>query len=450
MSMQANNGRQLTRRQALGMAAAAPFVLTGSANAKSTSYSAPMLNLRQNGPVVLEFGGGEPEESGPGALVEAFNERDPSIQVRYTRYVNDDTGNTQLDTALQGGTTVDVVQMYGNPRLGPRIQANAVADISALINDEQEIIDWVEEEPEVVFGTEESIFALACVREPTVVFANQELLDNAGVTIPDAWTVDDFMSLAQDLSGEFAYGAFAPPDIARQLIGSNYWYKDDGVESNFDHPAFRESNEAHRSMIEAGSAFPWTDVLARNLRVYQQNLYLTGQLAFWPTAFWVMRYINDTEEYPHDFITTTLSLPAPEGADPLYNPGTTGNWITMSAASENQDAAWEFIKFRLDEGAQFYLEAGKQPAFPGTDEELVVNGLLGENAEERYDVETFEQVAFDPDVILTNDTITIAAGEIEQIEQQLTDRYLIGEIDIDECMSELKARADEVIIRASQ
>ena len=448
MSTKPTSTRRFTRRQTFGMAAAASA--TAASVATSKTYAAPMLNFRQSDPVTIQFWGGEPEESGPGAMVEAFNELDPSIQAVYTRYVNDDTGNTQLDTALQGGTGIDVYQTYANPRLGQRIDAGAVANLSPYISEDQEIQDWVDQEPEYTFAGEDGIYAIACVRSPVAVLANQAILDNAGVTIPENWTTEDYISISQELSGDFVYGAYTPPDIARQVIGSNYWYKEGATESNFDHPAFRESWETHRSMIDAGSAFPWTDVLARNLRVYQQNLFLTEQIGLWPSQYFVLRYINDTEEFPHDFITTFLPLPAPADADPVYNTGVTGNWITMNPATEYPEEVWQFINFRLTDGARYYLTSGKQPAFPGTDEETVTAGLLGENAEDRYDVESFKQVTFDPDLILVSDTITVAGAEIDQIVQQTTDRYLIGEIDLDECVSEVKTQADEAIAAAGE
>lgn len=447
MSSNSTSNRRFTRRHTLGMAAAASATAAGAAASKT--YATPMLNFLQSGPVTLEFWGGEPEESGPGDMVAAFNESQPEIQVTYTRYVNDDTGNTQLDTALQGGTPIDVYQQYSNPRLGQRIAAGAVANLSPFIGEDQRIQEWIDQSPEVTFARDDGIYAISTVLSPVAVFANQEILDEAGITIPDPWTIEDYVTLSQELSGDFVYGAYAPPDIARQILGSNYWYKEGATESNFDHPAFRQSWETHRGMIDDGAAFPWTDVLARNLRVYQQNLFLTGQIALWPSQYFVLRYINDTEEFPHDFITTTLPLPVPQGADPVYNTGVTGNWITMNPSSEKQDAAWEFMNFRITDGARFYLAAGKQPAFPGTDQAAVIAGLLGENSEERYNVEAFERVTFDQEMILTNDTITTAGAEIEQIVQQMTDRYLIGEIDIAECVTEVKRQADAAIAAAS-
>lgn len=449
MSTKNISSSRLNRRTLVGGAAAATTgaLLSGAA---SPVYSAPMLNFRQGDPVTIQFWGGEPAESGPGAMVEAFNELDPSIQAVYTRYVNDDTGNTQLDTALQGGADIDVYQTYANSRLGARIGAGAVANLSPFISEDQQIQDWTDQEPEYTFAGDDGVYAIACVRSPVAVFANQEILDNAGVTIPENWTTEDYVSISAELSGDFVYGAYTPPDVARQVIGSNYWYKEGATESNFDHPAFRDSWETHRTMIDEGSAFPWTDVLARNLRVYQQNLFLTEQIGLWPSQYFVLRYINDTEEFPHDFITTFLPLPEPAGADPVYNTGVTGNWITMNPATEYPDAVWQFINFRLTDGAQYYLTSGKQPAFPGTDEDTVTAGLLGENAEERYNVEAFRQVTFDPDLILVSDSITVAAAEVEQILQQQTDQYLIGEIDLDTCVTEVKSQADEAIAEATE
>lgn len=53
---------------------------------------------------------------------------------------------------------------------------------------------------------EDGTCAIACVREPVVISANQTLLDSAGVTTPDAWTTD-VVSLAGELSGRLSRAA---------------------------------------------------------------------------------------------------------------------------------------------------------------------------------------------------------------------------------------------------
>lgn len=440
-------GPRLHRRGLLGGAAAlAGAALSGS---KVSAFPAPMLNLRQNGPITLTFWGGEPEESGPGAFIAAFNERDPNVQARYTRYVNDDTGNTQLDTALQGGTPIDVYMTYAVPRLGPRIRARAALDLSPFVAADPEVNAWTEAEADSIFTFEERFYSLPTVRATMVTFANRELLEAAGVTIPERWTTDDFRALAAEVTTDEAFGTYAPPDVARQILGGNYWYKDGGTESNFDHPTFKQSLELHRGMIDEGSSFPWTDVLAQNLRVYQQNVFLTGQATLWFSDLFVLRYVSDLEEFPHEFLTTFAPLPQPSAADPVYNPGSTNNWIMINPKSDYADAAWELIKFRLTDGAQFYLAAGKMPAFPGTEQATIVESILGPEREQLYDVEAFTNAVFDPSITLVTDTITVAGAEILQINQQLSDQYLIGEIELDECLTEMKRQSDEAIRQAT-
>lgn len=437
--------RRLNRRALVGGAAAAATA-SSLGVAASPVYSAPMLNFRQ-GPIVLEFWGGEPEESGPGDLVAAFNESHPDIQARYTRYVNDDTGNTQLDTALQGGTPIDVYQSYGIPRTSQRIQAGAALDLTPYIEADQEISDWLGTIS--AFTYEDTYYSLPTVKDLTLMIVNQQLIEDAGVTLPESWTIDEFRELAKELTGDFAYGTYAPPDIATQLLGPNRWYKEGATESNFDDPAFRQNLELHRGMIDDGSAFPWTDVLARNLRVYQQNLFLTGQVALWPSGSWVLRYVNDTEEFPHDFVTTFTSVPVPADATDPWDLGTIDNNILINPTTEYPDAAWEFLRFRLVDGAYTYLKAGKEPAFPGTPVEDVVAGILGENREELYDVEAYTRLISQTDVRIPTDTITVASAQIQQIYQQESDRYLIGEVALDECLASIKEQADQAIAEAS-
>jgi hypothetical protein len=94
------------------------------------------------------------------------------------------------------------------------------------------------------------------------------------------------------------------------------------------------------------------------------------------------------------------------------------------------------------------LRAGKIPAYPGTDSKVIVEGILGPDREELYDVAAYEQFVIQGQAKLITDTITKGAAEITQIIQGLTDRYLIGEIGIDEWVTEAKTQSDAAIAAA--
>jgi multiple sugar transport system substrate-binding protein len=442
---QTNRPNRVNRRALMGGTASA-IAGTALLGARSSTFAAPMLAIRQE-PVMLQFWGGEPEENGPGDFVAAFNEAQPEFQATYTRYVNDDTGNTQLDTALQGGTQIDVYQSYGIPRTSQRIGAGAALDLTAYIDADPDIKAWTESEE--LYQQDDTFFSLPTVVDPFVTIANKRLLDEAGVTLPESWTTDEFREMCRQLSSDTVFGTYAPPDITLQILGANRWYKEGGTESNFDDPAFRQNLELHKGMIDEGSSFPWTDVLARDLRVYQQGIFLTEQAPLWVTSSFVLRYVNDLEEFPHDFITTFGPVPVPADATDPWTLGTLGNEVLINPTTLNPDAAWALLRFRLVDGADHYLKSGKQAAFPGQSVDDIVAGILGPDRETLYDVEAYRTAITQPDMRIPTDSITTASAQIQQITQALSDQFLIGEIDIEEALTEMKAQADEAIAQAS-
>lgn len=440
--------RTINRRTALkqGAALSAAAGLGVSLGAPSAVFAAPSVVQSD---VSLNVWGGVPPENGPQAVCDAFTEA-TGIAVTYTRYVNDDTGNTQLDTALQGGTPIDLFFTYSVPRLGQRIGAGAAADLTAYIEADADIKAWVDG-TEGIFSQDGAYFSLPTTQEPNFVLVNKRLLDEAGATLPEAgWTVDEYVALAEQLTSDMTYGAYAPPDTARLTLGPDYWYTADGTASNFEDPAFAENLERHKGMIDAGTSFPWTDVLAQDLRAYAQTPFLIEQNALWITSSFSLRYVADKEEFPHDFVTTFAPMPVPTGVDSAWNGGGINNWLLMKADTEFPDEAWQLLKFWLVEGAVHMLPAGKIPAFPGTDEATVVEGILGPDREELYDVAAYQNVVFGIENRLVTDTITTGSAEIAQLVQGNSDRVLIGELSVEEWVTETTTQADEAIARASQ
>ena len=399
------------------------------------------------GTVTLNVQGGVPGENGPSDLIDAFQQANPNIKVQYTRFVNDDTGNTTLDTALQGGTPIDVYFTYDVPRLSARTGAGAATDLAPYISADPDLKNWATTTDGV--KTDDGVYyALPTALELTFILANKKMLDDKQIAVPDTWTFDDFQQTAKSLSSDSVYGAFAVPDEPRTKLGPNYWYKPDGTSSNFDDPAFKEQLQRWTGMITDGSAFPWSDVLAQNLRAYSQTPFLTGQDALWSTAPFSLRYVNDKENFPHDFVSTFIPAPKPAGVTDPWDLGTLNNWILMNSKTSNPDAAWTFIKYWLTTGAQYMLKGGKVPAFPGTSQDAIVAGILGPERDTLYDVDAFRKVLFAPNQKFYRDTITTGISQIAQIWQSETDKCLIGESSVDDCLATIKQQADAAIASA--
>lgn len=432
----------ISRRKAVGSAIGGAAAI---ATAKSQTFAAPMFRLQEN--VVLEVWGGVPAENGPQDLIDAYMAENPGITVNYTRYVNDDTGNTQLDTALQGGTQIDVFFTYQVGRLAQRIRAGAALDISDFIAGDEQVSTWVDE-TDGIYTIEEGVYhSLPTAQEMQFLFLNQQKFEDAGIEIPTAgWTIDDYLGMATEFSDGMTFGAYAPPSTASLTLGQNAWYNEDGTASNFGDPAFAESWSRHRTMIDEGSAFPWTDVIAQNLRAYAQTPFLTEQAVMWVNSPWSLRYVNDTEQYPHDFVTTFA--PLPRFADDQYNNQGINNWILGGASTEHPDEVWDFIRYWLTDGSGYLLPGGKIPALMTLEEGEVVDGLLGPDADQLYDKAAFESAVFDPDIKYFTDSITTGAAEISSMLNGLEDRFLIGEIDIDEFITSATEQADAIIANA--
>jgi multiple sugar transport system substrate-binding protein len=426
----------------------AGIAATASAISSASPVFAAPAYLRQGGDITLEVWGGVPAENGPQEVCDAFTAAS-GIKVNYTRYVNDDTGNTQLDTALQGGTPIDAFFTYSVPRLGQRIAAGATLDLTPYIAADTDVKAWTDA-TEGIFTYQDKYYSLPTTIEPAFVFINQRLLEEAGAAVPAAgWTTDEFVALAEQLSSDNVFGMYGPPDTAAQKLGSDRWYKAGGAESNFDAPEFSEARVQHRNLIEAGTAFPHDEVLAQNLRAYAQTPFLTEQDALWVNSSFSLRFVSDKEQYPHDFLTTFAPLPVPAGVEAPYNSGGINNWLLGKADSENPDAVWEFIKYFLTDGAVPMLRAGKIPAYPGTEPSVIVEGILGPDRDTLYDVAAYEASVITPVVPLITDTITTGSAEISQIIQGLDDRFLIGEIEIEEWVTEAKSQSDAAIAAAA-
>ena len=172
-------------------------------------------------------------------------------------------------------------------------------------------------------------------------------------------------------------------------------------------------------MIREGQIFPWSQVLARQIEAYQQNNFIAEDFAIWGTAPFSLRFLNDPEEYPHDFLTSCAPMPTIDGAD--WNSGVYGNHIQINAKSPKQELAEEFVKFWILEGAADMAPGGKIPALDNVDPEVLLEAVLGEDMDTYFDVESFRRTLFENDPKLLTDTDLTAVAEITHAYEQQRD-----------------------------
>lgn len=424
--------------------AATMMTACGGGDKKTTSGSGSGESKK------LVIWGGVPKEDGPADIINAWNEKHPDVQAEYERFVNDDTGNTKLDTALQSGEQIDVFFTYSADNLTKRAGSGMIEDLGEFAGKDfvkDEIAGGLESVP--VF--DDKVYGIPTVAEPIGIMINKDILDEKGVTIPDNWTIQDYKEVSEKLSGEEdgkkVYGSsavFTPPmDIAGTTLGGDEFYKSD-TESNFDNKLFT-ANTLFKEMMDNGSAMPYEEIFSRKLDVYSHPAYLSGEIAMIPFSAWMLRYVNDKENFPHDFVTTFAPIPRfDESTDNPYQ-STNNNWLCMNSQSENKEEAWELIKFWTTDGSKY---VAKMPAWSGADEEAIINNILGENPEERFDVDKYKEVMLRDDFKYNVPTKNKAFSEISQIYKEETQNFFLGTTSADDYYKNMKQRSDQAIADA--
>lgn len=437
------NDVKLNRRQFFGVGAGLGATALLGTHAPKTQRR---THLR-SAPTTVQWWGGVPVTYGVTDTIDAFQKIHPDIKVNYTRFVNDPTGNTKLDASLQGGSQIDVYISYAVPNMGQRVKNGLALDITSRVKKDSILGPWSKKTPGI-FRQNGKVYSLPSVFDAQVLMVNQTMAQQAGFKIPAKWTIDEFTTEAHKLSHPGQSGLLTTPDTARIKLGSNYWYKDGGKKANFTNPAFAADWKLHRTLIEQGAALPWSTIVAQNLQVYPQNVFVNKQVALWPNGSWVCRYLNDPVNYPHDFVTTFAPMPLPNGNAKGFNPGAYDCWFMIDPHSKVQDEAWEFLRFYLTKGAGYTLGSGKVPAVRGMVSDAdVINGLLGPDKEKYFDVGAFKAVCLDYQDRLSIDTIVTGAAEISTVVSAQTEKYLLGEQSLKATVQAVQQQATSAIAK---
>lgn len=397
----------------------------------------------------LQVWGGVPAETGPQQMIAAFNKKYPNIKITYTRYVNDDPGNLKVDTALQGGVNIDVLVSYGLNTISKRVSSGLLVDLTDRISKDQKFAAFAPGSGTKNYVFNGKVYTIPAAATPTVVMLNKDLLQKKGITIPDGWTTDDFHQIAKEISGANTFGTFNTPDLARQTLGANDNYKNDGKSSNFANPVFGKSLQLNLDMIHDKSAMPETQILAQKLDVYPQSVFLTGKVGMLLNEVYISRYISDTKSYPHTFKTVMKPLPVPEKGKSYWNLGAYGDFLSITKKCSNVAAAWTLIDWWMKEGAQYMVQGGRLPSMPGMSVDAMTAQLLGADPGKLYDVDSVKSSVFASDIKIPFDTIATAAAEISTITTGLNQEALLGHINVSKWVSEATKQCDAAIKKDS-
>jgi ABC-type glycerol-3-phosphate transport system substrate-binding protein len=163
-----------------------------------------------SGTVTLQFSSyawQDPTVAATKDIVAAWNKAHPNVQVKYLP-VDPDSVHDKLVTQFAGGAAPDIIHDEAADIAG-FVSQGYLADMSKLIPG-----DLKSDVPQGIWDSvtfNGGIYGAPTLLQSYVVFANTDLLKNAGVTVPTAdspWTWDQFQQAAKKLTtgGSFGLG----------------------------------------------------------------------------------------------------------------------------------------------------------------------------------------------------------------------------------------------------
>ena len=414
-------------------------------------------NSSQNGsgsePVVLQWWGSFPENMGPNQVCEAFNKIDPNLQVEYTRFVNDDAGNTKLDVSLMSDSSIDVFLRLNDVLLNKRIDSGYAEPLDELFdkvgfNIKDDYDDAIEQRQK-----DGHYYSLPANKMTSTILYNKDMFDEAGVAYPDAdWTYDEFLDVATKLThGEGnnkVYGYFFPGYDAGQpatsmlvsKLGADWMYTEDGTKAAIDTDDVKDVTEKYLDRVEKGVEPSYVDVTTQKME--PANMLLTGKAAM-VYGDWCVRDVKDLDNYPHDFKVGFATMPRlSENQDKNLTTSYTDD-MSINSKSEHKVEAMKFIKWYIEEGMDYVAPFARIPACKKYDEEKVASLIFGDKSD-LFDMDSAKNIYLKGTDFSTRKNLA-AATEVNTILTEEFDKAFAGAQSVDKTLANAQKRADEKI-----
>ncbi|MNI07527.1 Bacterial extracellular solute-binding protein [compost metagenome] len=410
--------------------------------AKSTANAAGTAKP----PVKLTIWGGVPEESGPKDVVANWNKANADIQVEYIRYVNDDSGNTKLDTALISQTDApDIFISYGETYYNRRMNAGMAAPLDDLIAKSGFKVDEIIGNNNII-KSNNSIFYLPAMKQLSMVMINDTALKATGEKLPDQWTWDDYIKLASKLTKGETKGSFiqAPGEILPRITltlakPKDSYYNDNGL-SNFDNPSLQKGLELQKQLYEKGDMVSWAETVSNKLATYSELFTNKANMILGGTH--LIRYVKDTKSFPRDFKVAFAPNPQLESGGKVNIAGF-NDLMSINSKSTHKEEAMKFMSWYLSEGNTAMIAGGRIPTNKKADTDKVVELLVGDAAA-LMDVESLKKI-LKTDYVFPAQVESAAYAELTKILTEESEKYFMNAQPIDKTMQAIKTRADQAI-----
>jgi multiple sugar transport system substrate-binding protein len=411
------------------------------------------------GEVTFGFWGDPAEVSAYEAIVAAFEERHPGIDVRIEHVPNATDFYARLATGYAAGLAPDVF-LINYRRYGQFAARGALTPVGPLLASSEVIAeeDYFPEPLEAFrFGGE--LMCLPQNLSSLVVYYNRDLFDAAGVPYPEAgWTWANFLAAAQALTKDIDGDGLTDQHglgVENSLIRFTpfIWQAGGELVDDVEHPTrltidTPEAREAIQFFIDLSLVHKVVPTEAEVLATSDEDRFMNGTTAMLLQSRRVVPTLRQIQSFAWD----VAPLPQHEEAAGILH----ADAYCLSATTENPVAAWAFIEFANGpEGQQLAARVGRTvPSLKTVAESPVFlgprGGVASGNDLDRFAPPASARVYLDTIPEIRRVPSISTWPEVEEAFNNTLGRAFYGEVPVDDAIAIAMARSEQLFQRAAE
>lgn len=381
------------------------------------------------------------------SIIEDFNKANPDIEVQY--HAIPDNGSdklTQLDILAMGGGEIDVMPGSDGEQM-LRMKNGMYAPLDDFIK--RDGIDMAANFGDILSYASYNGVTYGYPLRSTVegIWYNKDMFDAAGIPYPDgSWTWDEYKEIAAKLtSGEGdskVYGTYTHTFNGQWAPMGNEvspWYKEDGT-CNVKADGFATALSRRKELDDLGYQLSFSQIIAT--KATQTASFLGEKCAMVQAGSWIVQNIKDKENYPHNFRIGVAPLPRFDSTVTAHNNfSVAASILAIPATSKKQDAAWRFIRYMVEEGAERIAKTGNYPSYKPAYNDSLIEAFIAGSDLTVDDV----RVLFGDMTSVSQKPTGLGAAEYQQSMQEQTQLFFNGEKSAEEVLNQIEKITNEAI-----
>ena len=279
-------------------------------------------------------------------LADAFHEEHEDIRVEFVQMEENDLRDKVTTDISTGGGQYDIMTI-GSYEVPIWAENGWLADLTEYSSAEEYDVDDLMPPVRDALTVDDSLYAVPFYAESSFLMYNEEILDEAGLEVPEHPTWQEIAELAREvddddttgicLRGKPGWGElFAPLTTVVQTFGGN-WYDEDW-NAQVDGEGFTEAVQFYTDLVaDAGESDPVSFGFTECL-----NLFTQGDAAFWYDATSAAGSVESADLSDVAGKIGYAHAPTVETEES----GWLWAWnLAIPESSEKKDAAWEFMQW---------------------------------------------------------------------------------------------------------